>query len=87
MCVNTHTESGDENSLFQFWLTITKPFSLSFYLGEMKKHSNWSLVVSLAVSQLIMQVNKPTFTYKLVQLYSKNLKGEAWLIIMKTKKQ
>ena len=87
MCVNTHTERGDENSLFQFWLTITKPFSLSFYLGEMKNYGNWSLVVSLAVSQLIMQVNKPTFTYKLVQLYSKNLKGEPWLIIMKTKKQ
>ena len=42
-------------------------------------------VVSRAVSQLIMRVNKPTFAYKLVKLYSKNLKGEPWLIIMKTK--
>ena len=85
MRVNTHTEeSGAENSLFQFWLTITKPFS-PFYLEETKNYR--SLVVSRAVSQLIMRVNKPTFAYKLVQLYSKNLKVEPWLIIMKTKKQ
>ena len=48
--------------------------------------SVWSLVVSRAVNQLIMRVNKPTFAYKLVQLYSKNLKGEPWLVIIKTKK-
>ena len=52
----------------------------------MKNYGNWSLVVSRAVSQLIMRVNKPTFAYRLGQLYSKNLKREPWLIIMKTKK-
>ena len=55
---NTHTESGAENSLFQYWLTIKKPFSPS-YLEE--KTIYWSLsawwvycLVSRAVSQLIM---------------------------------
>ena len=55
---NTHTESGAENSLFQYWLTIKKPFSPS-YLEE--KTIYWSLSawwvycrVSRAVSQLIM---------------------------------
>ena len=32
---HTYTQSGAENSLFQFCLTITKPFS-PFYLEEMK---------------------------------------------------
>ena len=84
MRVNTHTESGAENSLFQFWLTITKPFS-PFYLEEMKNYGNWSLVVSRAVSQLIMRFNKPTFAYKLVQLYSKNLKENLDLLLWKQK--
>ena len=65
MRVNTHTESGVENSLLQFWLTIAKPFS-PFYLEEMKNYGKWSLVVSRAVIQLIMRFNKPTFAYKLV---------------------
>ena len=66
---HTHTQSRAENSLFQFWLTITKPFS-PFYL---KKTTNyWSLsawwancLVSRAVSPLIMLVNKSTFADKL----------------------
>ena len=55
---HTHTGSGAENSLFQYWLTIKKPFSPS-YLEE--KTIYWSLsawwvycLVSRAVSQLIM---------------------------------
>ena len=55
---HTHTESGAEKSLFQYWLTIKKPFSLSC-LEE--KTIYWSLsawwvygLVSRAVSQLIM---------------------------------
>ena len=55
---HTHTESGAENSVFQYWLTIKKPFSPS-YLEE--KTIYWSLsawwvycLVSRAVSQLIM---------------------------------
>ena len=58
----TYTQSGAENSLFQFCLTITKPFS-PFYLEEMKNY--WSLSVSRAVSQVIMRVHKPTVAYKL----------------------
>ena len=67
---NTHTQSGAENSLFQFWLTITKAFSL-FYLEETTSYwslSAWwayGLVNSRAVSQLILRVNKPTVVYKL----------------------
>ena len=37
---HTHTKSGAENSLFQFWLTLTKPFS-PFYLKETTNY--WSL--------------------------------------------
>ena len=33
---HVHTQGRAENSLFQFCLTITKPFS-PFYLEEMKK--------------------------------------------------
>ena len=33
----TYTQSGAENSLFQFCLTITKPFS-PIYLEEMKNY-------------------------------------------------
>ena len=58
----TYTQSGAENSLFQFCLTITKPFS-PFYLEEMK--NCYSLSVSLAVSQIIMRVHKFTVAYKL----------------------
>ena len=58
----TYTQSGAENSLFQFCLTITEPFS-SFYLEEMKNYQ--SLSVSRAVSQLIMRVRKPKVEYKL----------------------
>ena len=42
------------------------------------------LSFSRAVSQLIMRVNKPTFAYKLAQLYSKNPKREPCHIIIKT---
>ena len=58
----TYTQTGAENSLFQFCLTITEPLS-PFYLEEMKKYL--SLSVSLAVSQVIMRVHKPTVAYKL----------------------
>ena len=58
----TYTQSGAENSLFQFCLTITEPFS-PFYLKEMKNY--YSLSVSRAVSQVIMRVRKPTVKYKL----------------------
>ena len=58
----TYTRSGAENSLFQFCLTITKPFS-PFYLEEMKNY--YSLSVSRAVSQVIMRVHKLTVAYKL----------------------
>ena len=58
----THKQSGAENSLFQFCLTITKPFS-PFYLEEMKNY--YSLSVSRAVSQVIMRVHKLTVAYKL----------------------
>ena len=72
---HTHTQSGAENSLFQFWLTITKAFS-PFYLEETTNYwilSAWwayGIVNSRAVSQLIMRVNKPKVEYKLVDLYS-----------------
>ena len=56
----TYTQSGAENSLFQFCLTITEPFS-RFYLEEMKNYL--SLSVSRAVSQVIMRVHKPTVAY------------------------
>ena len=58
----TYTQSGAENSLFQFCLTITEPFS-PFYLEEMKNY--YSLSVSRAVSQVIMRLRKPTVKYKL----------------------
>ena len=58
----TYTQSEAENSLFQFYLIITEPFS-QFYLEEMKNY--WSLSVSRAVSQVIMRVHKPTVAYKL----------------------
>ena len=58
----TYTQSGAENSLFQFCLTITKPFS-PFYLEEMK--NSYSLSVSRAVIQVIMRVHKLTVAYKL----------------------
>ena len=56
---HTHTQSGAENSLFQFCLTITKPLS-PIYLEKMS---------------VVIRVHKPTVAYKLVQLYSKNTKG------------
>ena len=58
----TYTQSGTENSLFQFCLTITELFS-PFYLEEMKNY--WSFNVSRTVSQVIMQVHKPKVEYKL----------------------
>ena len=51
----TYTQSGAENSLFQFCLTIPNRYLLSIS----------SLSVSLAVSQVIMRVHKPTVAYKL----------------------
>ena len=56
---HTHTQSGAENSLFQFCLTITEPFP-SFYLQEMKV-----LTFSCTVNHLIMRVHKPKVEYKL----------------------
>ena len=58
----TYTQSGAENSQFQFCLTITELFP-PFYLEEMKNY--WSLNVSRAVSQVIMRVHKPKVEYKL----------------------
>ena len=58
----TYSRSGAENSLFQFCLTITKPFS-PFYLEEMKNY--YSLSVSRAVIQVIMRVHKLTVAHKL----------------------
>ena len=58
----TYAESGAENSLFQFCLTITEPFS-PFYLEEVKNYL--SLSVSRAVSQVIMRARKLTVAYKL----------------------
>ena len=55
----TYTQSGAENSLFQFCLTITELFS-PFYLEEMK-----ILSFSRTVNQLIMRVHKPKVDYKL----------------------
>ena len=60
-CLNkthTHTQSGAENSLFQFCLTITKPLP-PIYLEKMR---------------VVTRVHKPTVAYKLVQLNSKNPK-------------
>ena len=59
---HTYTQCGAENSLFQFFLTITEPFS-PFCLEDMKNYL--SLSVSCAVSQLIMRVRKPKVEYKL----------------------
>ena len=61
----TYTQSGAENSLFQFCLTFSP-----IYLEEMKNY--YSLSVSRTVSQLIMRVRKPKVEYKLVHLYRKN---------------
>ena len=58
----TYTQSGAENSLFQFCLTITEPLS-PIYREEMKNYL--SLSVSRAVSQVIMRVHKPNVAYKL----------------------
>ena len=55
----TYTQSGAENSLFQFCLTITELFS-PFYLEEMKV-----LSFPRAVSYVIMRVRKPKVEYKL----------------------
>ena len=54
----TYTQSGAENSLFQFCLTFSP-----IYLEEMKNY--YSLSVSRTVSQLIMRVRKPKVEYKL----------------------
>ena len=58
-----NTQNKAENSLFQFCLTITEPFS-PIYLEKMKNYQ--SLSVSLTVSQLVIRVRKPTVAYKLV---------------------
>ena len=57
----TYTQSGAENSLFQFCRTLTELFS-PFYLQEMK-----ILSFSRTVNQLIMRdgVHKPKVEYKL----------------------
>ena len=62
----THTQSGAENSLFQFWLTIAKPFS-PFYFEETTNYiTEVSALMDLSIhGQLIMRVNKPTIAYKL----------------------
>ena len=59
---HAYTQSGAENSLFQFCLTITEPLS-PIYREEMKNYL--SLSVSRAVSQVIMRVHEPTVAYKL----------------------
>ena len=53
----TNAQSGAENSLFQFCLTITEPLS-PIYLEEMKNYL--SLSVSRAVSQVIFESTNPT---------------------------
>ena len=73
----TYTQSGAENSPFQFCLTITELFS-PFYLEEIKNY--WSLSVSRAVSQVIMRVHKLKVEYKLA--LQENLKGPYWRIII-----
>ena len=60
---HTHTQSGAENSLFQFCLTIAEPFP-PIYLEEMKNDK--ILVVWHDVSKLIMRVHKPKVAYILV---------------------
>ena len=42
-----------------------------------------TIEVSALVSLIIMQVNKPTVAYKLVQLCSKNPKRQPWHIIIR----
>ena len=59
---HTHTQSGAENSLFQFCLTITKPFLLSI---SRKWKTVKVLYSSRAVSRVIMRVRKPKVEYKL----------------------
>ena len=54
-----YTQSGTENSLFQFCLTLAELFS-PFYPQEMK-----ILSFSRTVNQLIMRVDKPKVEYKL----------------------
>ena len=41
---HVHTQGRDENSLFQFCLTITKPFS-PFFLEEMKKKKKLNYII------------------------------------------
>ena len=53
MRVDTHTESGAENSisiLTDYFKTVSSPF----YLEEMKNY--WSLVVSRAISHIYIQI-------------------------------
>ena len=54
----TRTQSRTENSPFQFCLTFSP-----FYLEDMKNYL--SLVISRAISQVIMRVHKPKVEYKL----------------------
>ena len=70
---NSYTQSGAENSLFQFCLTFSP-----FYLEEMKNY--YSLSVSRTVSQLIMRVRKPKVEYKLA--LQERPKGAPWRIII-----
>ena len=67
---HTHTLSGDENSLFQVCLTITKPFSF-ICLEKMKNYQ--SLSVSRAVSQVIMRGKKDQGTCVVVTKTRNNL--------------
>ena len=54
---HTYTQKGAENSLYQFCLTITKPF--------LSRGNEKRLSVSRTVNQVIMRVHKPTVAYKL----------------------
>ena len=60
---HTHAHKVELKTLhFNFDLILQNRYS-PFYLKETTNY--WSFSVLPAVSQLIMQVNKPTFAYKL----------------------
>ena len=54
---HVHTQGRAENSLFQFCLTITKPFSL-FYLEEMKKKKKTKLHNRPYITRVVICVSR-----------------------------
>ena len=66
---HAHTQSGAENSLFQFRLTLQKRFLRSISRKrltiEVSALALDELMVLRAVSQLIMRGHKPKVEYKL----------------------